>query len=117
MSTTMKQRKQTSPRQTAAAVKAALTRAGLTISRTTGRFAHYGHGTRVTTRGLGIFQHGASASVTIHWREGSGPGQLETWDRAVTATKLAEAYAALVAAGFFVLRGDQFLTLHTKYSD
>ena len=69
MSNTTMNRKQTSPKQTAAAVKAALTRAGLPISRTTGRFAHYGHGTRVTTRGLGIFQHGASAAqgaASIH---------------------------------------------------
>lgn len=110
-------RKQTSPKQVAAAVKAALTRAGLPVSRSSGRFASYGHSTRVTTQGFGVFQRGVASEVIVNWREGFGPGQLETWDRVVTATKLAEAYAALVAAGFFVIRGDQFLTLHTKYSD
>lgn len=113
----MKKRKQTTPKQTAAAVKATLTRAGLPVSRTTGRFASYGHSTRVVTQGYGVFQHGESASVIVNWREGFGAGQLELWDRAVSAAKLAEVYAVLVAAGFAPIRGDQFLTLHTQRSD
>lgn len=104
-------RAQNSPKVLISAVKAALRRAGLQVSQTTGSYSPYGHSTRVTTQGYAVWRNGYANEVLVGWREGNEP-----YSATVSHARLVTAHATLLRDGFAVepfTTGHLYLTLRT----